>query len=162
MYQDSNAQVKKVISIEVPDEAGEWFADWMREHMPVENQLPKYERRPLIEQTAHHVNPSRSSDDKVFELEGPNTDELMNALNAPQKPTEGREAVTVEGEGFTTEMKPSYTPAEETQILLAAQKVASENAGNVSRKQIMERLGWTRAKWATIKAVCDHHKIAMI
>lgn len=162
-YQDSKAEIKKVISIEVPDEAGEWFADWMREHMPVEAQLPTIEgKRPLIEQRAQHVNPSPSSDNKVFELAGPNTDELMNGVNPLDKPVQDNEPVTVEGEGFITEMKASYTPAEEVQILLAANQIMQENAGKVSRKQIMERLGWTRAKWATIKAVCDTNKIAMI
>jgi hypothetical protein len=157
-------EVKRIVSITVPDDSHIWLADWLMEHMPPESMLPTVEqKRPLIpEQVAQHVKALPLPQTQPYEHENNTDGKGVNAGEEPVEPVQDGKGFTVDGEGFTAEIEPPYTPSEETQVVLAAQKIASENGGKVTRQAIRDHLGWNVRKHHIVKAVCDKHGIAKI
>lgn len=104
-----------------------------------------------------------------FEHTGEHFHEAETAVNALERSGESIvNSKQVEGETFTAQVNTSkpvspalaFTPEQEIQVVNAAFQVTRENGGRVTRSDIMEKLGWTRAQWPIIKGVCDKHNIA--
>ena len=141
----------------------------LREQIAVHRYLPERVSQPPIHEAL--------STEQFNELKTMLARELMmeqeSRVNALLRQSEQGESVITQGENFiaqgegftvtqSTQAEPKdvkYTHEQELAIINAAFQLVRET-GKITRSDIMERLGWTRAQWPIIKAVCDKNNIA--
>jgi hypothetical protein len=81
-------------------------------------------------------------------------------VNKPAAP--GESGLNSHGEQVNGHVKPGETvkPGEEQAILRAYFLLEADKPGQVTRGDILARLGWNNKKWSVLKAVCDKYGIA--
>jgi hypothetical protein len=133
-------------------------------------------RYPWEEQTmpmdAIAMNASSSSTNDVVHAQNPVvgafTVNAENDVNVPVQPDEGTSTQDAKNEAVSMLVNASSAPApapvnfseEDATAIIHASILLTHQHGSVTRRAIMEHLGWTRAQWPTIKAVCDKYGIA--
>lgn len=167
LYREGS-QVKKIVTMAVPDNAAAWFADWLYEHIPSETlpapataqpnrqiEPPRQRReapqRRITEQLAFPNTPSPEKREEI-ELENIIEGEPMNTVNELHKPGETVECFTEEK---------NYSPEEELQVILASVEIVQQGK-KITRTGIRDHLKWNNKQYSRIiMPVCDKRKIAM-